>query len=145
MGRSTTWRRRWRSGSPRPVSPMAPSSGCRSPWRSRALSGSRTAWRGGSNGARGDDMARGFVGVGSNVDPEENVARGLRLVDAEVGVRSVSTFYRTPALDRPQDPPFVNGVIEVGDEPGPLEMKALLQRVEHRLGRKRTEDRYGPR
>ena len=90
-------------------------------------------------------MPRVFVAVGSNVDPEENVVRGLRLVDAEVGVRSVSTCYRTPALDRPQDPPFANGVIEVGGELGPFEMKALLQRVERTVGRKRTEDRYAPR
>jgi dihydroneopterin aldolase/2-amino-4-hydroxy-6-hydroxymethyldihydropteridine diphosphokinase len=90
-------------------------------------------------------MPRVFIAVGSNLDPEENVVRGLQFLDAEVGIRRVSTFYRTPALDRPQDPPFANGVIEVGGEPGPFEMKALLQRVESRLGRKRTEDRFAPR
>ena len=86
-----------------------------------------------------------FVAVGSNVDPEENVVRGLRVLDAEVGVRNVSTFYRTPALDRPQDPPFANGVIEVNDTRGPFEMKALFKQLERTLGRKRTEDRYAPR
>ena len=90
-------------------------------------------------------MARVFIGVGSNVDAEKNVARGLRVLDAELGVRSVSTFYRTPALDRPQDPPYANGVIEVDDALGPAEAKALLQRIEHALGRERTEDRYAPR
>ena len=90
-------------------------------------------------------MPRVFVGVGSNVGPEENVARALRLVDAELGVRGVSTFYRTPALERPLDPPFVNGVIEVDDALSPLETRALLKGIEHALGRTRPEDRYGPR
>jgi 2-amino-4-hydroxy-6-hydroxymethyldihydropteridine diphosphokinase len=90
-------------------------------------------------------MGRVFVGVGSNIESEENVVRGLRLVDTELGVRGVSTFYRTPALERPLDPPFVNGVIEVGDSLSPLETRALLKRVERTLGRTRPDDRYGPR
>jgi 2-amino-4-hydroxy-6-hydroxymethyldihydropteridine diphosphokinase len=90
-------------------------------------------------------MPRVFVSVGSNVDPEENATRARRLLDAEVGVRSVSTFYRTPALNRPQDPTFVNGVVEVGDALGPFELKTLLQRIERTLGRERGSDRYAPR
>ena len=90
-------------------------------------------------------MPRVFVGVGSNVDPEENVVRGLRLLDGEVGIRRVSTFYRTPAVDRPQDPPYANGVIELDAERGPLELKALLRQVERTLARERTDDRYAPR
>jgi 2-amino-4-hydroxy-6-hydroxymethyldihydropteridine diphosphokinase len=90
-------------------------------------------------------MPRVFIAVGSNVDPEESEARGLRLLDAELRVRSVSTFYRTPALEGPQDPPYANGVIEVDDALDPLETKALLQRIERVLGRARTDDRYAPR
>jgi len=90
-------------------------------------------------------MPRVFVGVGSNVESEENVVRGLRLVDTELGVRGVSSFYRTPALERPLDPPFVNGVIEIGDALGPLETRAVLKRLERMLGRTRSDDRYGPR
>ena len=90
-------------------------------------------------------MPRVFVGVGSNIDPEENVDRALRLLGAELGVRSVSTFYRTPALERPLDPSFVNGVIEVGDALSSLETRALLKGLEHTLGRTRPDDRYGPR
>lgn len=90
-------------------------------------------------------MSRVFISVGSNVDPDRSVTSGLRLVADEVGLRSVSTFYRTPALGRPRDPPFVNGVIEVGDAQGPLELKASLQRIEHSLGRAHSSDRYAPR
>src|SRR5215471_16190305 len=90
-------------------------------------------------------MPRVFVSVGSNVDPETNVKRAIHLLQPELGVRAISTFYRTPALKRPADPPFVNGVIEVGDALGPLEAKKRLRQIEQTLGRERTADRFAPR
>lgn len=90
-------------------------------------------------------MPRVFVSVGSNVDPETNVRRAVRMLDGELGVRAVSTFYRTPALRRPADSPFLNGVIEVGDAFGPLELKARLRQIERALGRERGADRFAPR
>ena len=90
-------------------------------------------------------MPRVFVSMGSNVDPETNVRRAVRMLEVELGVRALSTFYRTPALRRPADPPFVNGVIEVGDALGPLELKARLRQIERRLARSRTADRFAPR
>src|SRR5215471_6247582 len=90
-------------------------------------------------------MPRVFVSVGSNVDPETNVKRAIHLLQPELGVRAISTFYRTPALKRPADPPFVNGVVEVGDALGPLEVKKRLRQIEQSLGRERTADRFAPR
>jgi 2-amino-4-hydroxy-6-hydroxymethyldihydropteridine diphosphokinase len=89
--------------------------------------------------------ARTFVAVGSSVDPEVHVPRALeRLADA-VGLLGVSTFYRTPALERPSDPPFVNGVVEVRDALPPAELEALLGRIEEAEGRRRSADRFAPR
>jgi len=90
-------------------------------------------------------MPRVFVGVGSNVAPEENVTRALRLLDGEIGILGISTFYRTPALNRPGDPPYANGVVEVGDALAPFDLKELLQHIERALGRERAADRYAPR
>ena len=73
------------------------------------------------------------------------MTRALRLLDGEIGILGISTFYRTPALDRPEDPPYVNGVVEVGDALGPVDLKELLQRIERALGRVRAADRYAPR
>jgi 2-amino-4-hydroxy-6-hydroxymethyldihydropteridine diphosphokinase len=89
--------------------------------------------------------ARVFVGVGSNLDPDANVLRALERLEAEAGVTAVSTFYRTPALDRPGDPPFVNGVVEVRPLHSALELKRVLNRIEDALGRRRSGDRYAPR
>jgi 2-amino-4-hydroxy-6-hydroxymethyldihydropteridine diphosphokinase len=90
-------------------------------------------------------MGRVFVAVGSNIEPDSNVSRALRKIKGEVGVRAVSTFYRTPALERPQDPPFANGVIEVGDSLSAPELKKRLRAIEDALGGARSADPYGPR
>ena len=90
-------------------------------------------------------MPRVFVGVGSNVDPEVHVRRALVRLREEVGILGVSTFYETPALGRPSDPPFVNGVVEVGDRLAPAPLKALLSQVEEAEGRRRGGDRFAPR
>ncbi len=77
--------------------------------------------------------ARVFVGVGSSVAPEAHVPRALACLDDAVGVLAVSAFYLTPALERPADPPFVNGVVEVRALLAPAPLKALLGRIEDRV------------
>ncbi len=90
-------------------------------------------------------MARVFVGVGSNIDPGVHVPRAIARLHEAIGVLGVSTFYETPALERPADPPFVNGVVEVGERLAPEPLKALLSRIEDAEGRKRAGDRFAPR
>jgi 2-amino-4-hydroxy-6-hydroxymethyldihydropteridine diphosphokinase len=90
-------------------------------------------------------MPRVFVGVGSNVDPEVHVRRALVRLREEVGILGVSTFYETPALGRPSDPPFVNGVVEVGDRLEAAPLKTLLSRIEEAEGRRRRGDQFAPR
>src|SRR5712692_6895027 len=90
-------------------------------------------------------MRRVFVAVGSNIEPEANVTGALALLEAAVGVRAISTFYRTPAMKRTEDPTFVNGVVEVGEALGAVELKRLLRSTESALGRERVADRYAPR
>jgi 2-amino-4-hydroxy-6-hydroxymethyldihydropteridine diphosphokinase len=89
--------------------------------------------------------ARVFVGVGSNIDPAVHVPRALARLDRGVGLLGLSTFYRTPAIGRPEDPPFVNGVVEVRDVLAPAPLKALLARIEEDEGRRRGADRWAPR
>jgi len=87
-----------------------------------------------------------FIGVGSNIDPEINIPHALDLLRQSVRITGISTFYRTPALGREDQPPFYNGVVAVDTELPPCELKfAELRRIEERLGRWRGADRYAPR
>jgi 2-amino-4-hydroxy-6-hydroxymethyldihydropteridine diphosphokinase len=90
-------------------------------------------------------MGRVFVGIGSNIAPELHVPRALARLDEAVGVVAVSTFYVTPPLGRPADPPFMNGVVEVRDTLAAAPLKVLLGRIELDEGRRRGSDRFAPR
>ena len=87
-----------------------------------------------------------YIGVGSNIDPEENIARGLRLLAAEVTVTAVSTFFRTVPFDRPEQSSFYNGVVRIATDIPPADLKdRILRRIETRLKRRRTADKSAAR
>lgn len=90
-------------------------------------------------------MKRVFVGVGSSIDPDLHLRRGLARLHAAVGIVRLSTFYASAALGRPFDPRFVNGVAEVRDSLPPAALKAMLARIEREEGRERSGDRFAPR
>lgn len=90
-------------------------------------------------------MSRVFVGVGSNIEPEKNVRNALRLLSREFPIVGISTFYRTPAERQPEQPPFVNGVIEIETDLHAADLKTCLRQIENVLGRIRTEDKFASR
>ncbi|MBN1441873.1 MAG: 2-amino-4-hydroxy-6-hydroxymethyldihydropteridine diphosphokinase [Planctomycetes bacterium] len=96
---------------------------------------------------KGSETAvRAYIAVGSNIDPEESIFGAQVLLQRRVRLTGVSSFYRTPALDRPDQPPFLNGVWEVLTELPPRRLRdEVLRPIETALGRVRTEDRYAPR
>jgi 2-amino-4-hydroxy-6-hydroxymethyldihydropteridine diphosphokinase len=100
------------------------------------------------------------VGVGSNIDPEENVPRALAALEREPGISlsGISTFYRTAALSDPtrtsgldrqraahSDPDFFNGVLEIQTRRTPQELLDVFASIEASLGRRRGESRWAPR
>jgi 2-amino-4-hydroxy-6-hydroxymethyldihydropteridine diphosphokinase len=90
-------------------------------------------------------MSRAYLAVGSNLDPEDHVRRALRLLREAVSVTAISTFYRTPPRGRPEQPDFLNGVVEVETDLPPRELRAGLREIEARLGRVRTADKFAAR
>jgi 2-amino-4-hydroxy-6-hydroxymethyldihydropteridine diphosphokinase len=105
-------------------------------------------------------FALAYVGVGSNIHPEENVVRALESLIKTLGVTltGISTFYRTAALPDPKaatapldddlkdiDPDFLNGVLEVRTVLTPPAFLAVLAGIERALGRHRPSDRFAPR
>ena len=91
-------------------------------------------------------MPRVFISVGSNLDPENNVLATLRLLQQHVSVTAVSTLYRTPAWERPEQPDFINGVVEATTDHPPHILKwQVLRAIETALGRERSEDKDAPR
>ena len=87
-----------------------------------------------------------YIGVGSNIAPETNIVAALERLKLYATITGVSTFYRTPALMRPEQPPYLNGVIRVRTA---LDVRSLkfevLRGIETALGRIRSDDAYAAR
>ncbi|MBT3375741.1 MAG: 2-amino-4-hydroxy-6-hydroxymethyldihydropteridine diphosphokinase [Lentisphaerae bacterium] len=93
-----------------------------------------------------DQPVCAYVAYGSNIEPEEHVFEAFELLRRAVHVTGVSTAWWTPAIDRPEDPPFVNGVwrVETALPPRPFKDDVLAW-IEDRLGRVRLGDPFAPR
>jgi 2-amino-4-hydroxy-6-hydroxymethyldihydropteridine diphosphokinase len=101
-----------------------------------------------------------YLGVGSNIQPEENVVSALESLSEKPGltVTGISTFYWTAPLVDPNqtfllpedgahdpDPDFLNGVLEVRTFLTPENLLMLLAGIENAQGRVRRENPYAPR
>jgi 2-amino-4-hydroxy-6-hydroxymethyldihydropteridine diphosphokinase len=87
-----------------------------------------------------------YLSLGSNVGNRGgNLRRAIEeLRRSGIAVRRVSSFYETEPVDVPDQPWFVNCVVEVETDQGALELLRALQAIEQHMGRVRTTPR-GPR
>ena len=91
-------------------------------------------------------MTRAFIGVGSNIAPEENIRAALRQLRRSVRLVSISTFYKGPSIGRPEDPDYYNGVVAIDTDLPPAKLKwAVLRPIEAALARSRSADKYAAR
>ena len=72
--------------------------------------------------------------------------RALELLQESCTITGVSTFYRTAAIDRPEQDDYLNGVVAILYRGHPRALKHdVLRPIEDRLGRIRTGDAYAAR
>jgi 2-amino-4-hydroxy-6-hydroxymethyldihydropteridine diphosphokinase len=91
---------------------------------------------------------RAFVGLGSNLgDREGTIARAVELLSDATGVEvvAVSQLRETEPWGPVEQPPYLNGAIELETELPPRALLDVLLAVEQALGRDRTGERWGPR
>ncbi|MGB1587053.1 MAG: 2-amino-4-hydroxy-6-hydroxymethyldihydropteridine diphosphokinase [Thermoplasmatota archaeon] len=85
------------------------------------------------------------IAIGSNIHPEQHVPRAVRLLEGILEAPRAANVYKTPAIDRPEQPGYWNTAVRGRTILGPRTLKAALRRIEADLGRVRTWDRYAPR
>lgn len=91
-------------------------------------------------------MARAFISIGSNIDPEINVRDALLRLASSARVTAISTVYLTEPVGPPGQPPFYNCVAELETKLAPRDLKfRLLRRIESELGRARGADKFAAR
>jgi 2-amino-4-hydroxy-6-hydroxymethyldihydropteridine diphosphokinase len=88
-----------------------------------------------------------YVGLGANLGArEETLRRAVALLEEAEGVdvRTVSALRETEPVGVVDQPPFLNGAVELETTLSPRELLDLLLEIERSLGRVRSE-RWGPR
>ena len=88
---------------------------------------------------------RAVLGLGSNIDPEENTQKAIELIRAEFSLIKTSSFVRTEPVGFKEQAPFLNGALLIETELDAASLKARLREIEAELGRVRAENKNGPR
>ena len=88
---------------------------------------------------------RAVLGLGSNIDPEENIRRAIEIISGEVSLIKTSSFVETEPVGFKEQRSFINGALLIETPLGAFELKRRLREIEGELGRVRTANKNGPR
>lgn len=92
------------------------------------------------------DSACVYLSVAANLAPEANILAAMARLGELVTLDAFSSFYRTPAIGRPEQPDYLNGVIRLFSPLAPRSLKMdVLRPIEAELGRVRTADTHAAR
>lgn len=89
-------------------------------------------------------MTTAYISVGSNVDPQANIRRGLSLLQDEYGALHLSPVYQSTAVGFDGED-FINLVVACAADAPVEQVAASLDEIENRCGRIRNGVRFGPR
>jgi len=86
-----------------------------------------------------------IIGVGSNIDPENNIQAVLAILQRETVVEGVSRWIKTAPIGIVDQNDFINGAIKIHTSMSRDGFKSYLKNLENKLGRNRTFPKFGPR
>jgi len=85
-----------------------------------------------------------YIGVGSNIDAQQNIVSALDVLQERMGVVELSCAYRNPPVGFDGDD-FLNLVLRLHSDAGPVAVEKILNEIERCAGRARTGPGPGPR
>ncbi|WP_163133245.1 2-amino-4-hydroxy-6-hydroxymethyldihydropteridine diphosphokinase [Agarivorans sp. Alg241-V36] len=93
-------------------------------------------------------MTTCYLALGSNlVNPlhQAIAARRALAASTELTLISNSSLYRSRPMGPQDQPDYLNAVIQLETDLGPLALLDLCQKIEQEQGRERKDERWGPR
>lgn len=90
-------------------------------------------------------MNRAVIGVGSNIDPERNIARACKTLAQRHTVLAQSRIVETEPIGFLDQPKFLNTTLLLETDQRRDALRQDLRDVERRQGRVRTANKYGQR
>ena len=85
------------------------------------------------------------IAVGSNINPDEHIAKARELIRNTHQLIRESRFRMTRPIGFTAQPDFKNGAFLIKTAMSKKQLCSWLKKVEENLGRKRTQNRNGPR
>lgn len=87
-----------------------------------------------------------FISIGSNIEPEKNIPRCLKLLKEIFTVKRVSSIYQTDPVGPAGDKKFWNLALEIGTNADRKATDRQLKEIETKLGRSRSQgNKFAPR
>lgn len=86
-----------------------------------------------------------IIGIGSNIDPAQNIAATLYFLRQEQEFVSVSSLIKTSPIGITDQPDFLNGAVKILTTMEIADFKSYLKDIEDRLKRDRTAPKFGSR
>jgi len=85
------------------------------------------------------------IGVGSNIDPENNIREAGKTIAKYHNLIKTTTLVETEPIGCTSQKNFLNGAFLIQTQMDSSTLKAWLKDLETKLGRVRTENKNGPR
>jgi len=86
-----------------------------------------------------------IIGVGSNINAEENIKKMLHLIHSVVNVLKISSWLKTAPIGITDQKEYTNGAILALTELNQDELNVKLKHIEDQCGRDRSLPKFGPR
>ena len=85
-----------------------------------------------------------YLGIGSNLgNKKDNIEKAKSLlIENNISLISVSSYYNTPSWPNPKNPEFINIVLKAKCALEPEILLDLCKSIESKLGRKKTPKNY---
>lgn len=90
-------------------------------------------------------MTLSVVGVGSNINPVENINRARTILQSEKNIIKESKFIQTEPIGCSDQEDFINGTFLISVESNLEDFRKYLKGVEKRIGRIKSENKYASR
>jgi len=85
------------------------------------------------------------LGLGSNIESEKNLVLAVEYIRTYLELKSASAAWETPAVGT-DGPDFLNAAVLIDTHLSAVDLKTrVIQKIEQKLGRVRTQNKYAPR
>ncbi len=90
-------------------------------------------------------MHSAILGIGSNINPNENIDQAIILLSEVSHVDKLSEIKVTKPIGITDQPDFSNGAVAITTDLNKTELQNQLKLIENKLGRDRSRPKFGPR